>query len=228
MQQLRLISIYLEQESDTVANKPISTQTLQRMPLYLNYLKNLPKESNISATMMADDLSLNDVQVRKDIAMVGQGGRPKIGYVVKDLISEIEYCLGYNNIDSAVLIGAGNLGRALLTYDGFSDCGIDIVVAFDVDESIVGSTIYGKQVLPVSKLYSICSRMKIKMGVIAVGSEEAQNVCDLLVQSGVMAIWNFAPTRLKVPSHVLVQNENMASTLAVLSNFLVEQFRIDR
>lgn len=210
--------------------KPISTQALQRMPMYLKYLKDLPagRVANISATMMADDLRLNDVQVRKDLAMVGQGGRPKIGYVVKDLIYDMEYCLGYNNTDSAVLVGAGNLGRTILAYEGFSECGVDIVVAFDVDEGFVGSTINGKQVLSVSKLYSICSRMKVKMGIIAIGAGEAQVVCDLLVKSGVIAIWNFAPVRLNVPGHVLVQNENMASSLAVLSNYLVNQYSTNR
>ncbi len=213
-----------------MALKVISMQALQRMPLYLNYLKALPKgrATNISATTIAEDLRLNDVQVRKDLAMVGQGGRPKIGYVVKDLVSDIEHCLGYNNIDSTVLVGVGNLGRTLLTYEGLSEYGLDIVVAFDADESIVGSTIYGKQVLPVNKLQSICSRMKIKMGIIAVGAGEAQGVCDLLVKSGVLAIWNFAPVRLLVPDHVLVQNENMTSSLAVLSNHLVERLNTNK
>ncbi|MDF2942328.1 MAG: redox-sensing transcriptional repressor [Herbinix sp.] len=213
-----------------MAFKPISTQTLQRMPMYLNYLKDLPVggAANISATMMADDLRLNDVQVRKDLAMVGQGGRPKIGYVVKDLISDIEHCLGFNNIDSAVLIGVGNLGRTLLEYEGFSECGVDIVVAFDVNQSIVGTTINGKRILPVSKLYSICSRMKIKMGIITVGTGEAQGICDLLVKSGVVAIWNFASVRLNVPSNVFVHNDNMTSSLAVLSNYLVERFSTNK
>lgn len=209
-------------------SKAISTQALQRMPLYLNYLKALPKDGamNISATMIAEALRLNDVQVRKDLAMVGGGGRPKVGYVIKDLISNMEHCLGYDNVDTAVLIGAGNLGRSLLAYDGFSDYGLDIVVAFDIDEQIIGTTICGKQVLPVNKLESICSRMKIRIGIITVGAKEAQVVCDMLVDSGILAIWNFAPVRLNVPKGVLVQNENMASSLAVLSNHLVEKFHI--
>lgn len=209
-----------------MALKPISTQALQRMPLYLSYLKGLPSEaSNISATTIAEDLRLKDVQVRKDLAMVGQGGRPKVGYVVKELVSDMEHCLGYDNIDSAVLVGTGNLGRTLLEFEGFSEFGIDIVVLFDEDESGLETIVYGKQVLPISKLQCICSRMKIKMGIIAVNAKQAQEVCDLLVKSGVMAIWNFAPIRLQVPNHVLVQNENMASSLAVLSNHLADKFR---
>lgn len=206
--------------------KSISTQALQRMPLYLNYLKALPADTyHISATTIAEDLRLNDVQVRKDLAAVGQGGKPKVGYVVKELIGDMEHCLGYDNIDSAVLIGVGNLGRTLLEYEGFSEFGIDIAVVFDDDEGRQGKTIYGKTVLPVSKLYSMCQRMKIKLGIIAVSAKEAQNICDILVKSGVMAIWNFAPIRLQAPNHVLIHNENMASSLAVLSNHLADKFQ---
>jgi AT-rich DNA-binding protein len=197
------------------------------MPLYLNYLKALPAgaAATISATTIAEDLRLNDVQVRKDLAMAGQGGRPKIGYFVKDLIANIEHCLGNDNIDSAVLIGAGNFGRTLLVYEGFSEYGIDIVAAFDEDEKTIGSIVCGKQIFPVGKLSKMCSRMKIKMGIIAVDAKDAQKICDLLVEGGVMAIWNFAPVRLHAPSEVLVQNENMASSLAVISNHLVQKFR---
>jgi redox-sensing transcriptional repressor len=197
------------------------------MPMYLNYLKALPigKSAHISATIIADGLGLNDVQVRKDLAMVGLGGRPKVGYAVKDLISDIEHCLGYDNTDSVVLIGLGNVGRALLTYDGFSKYGLDIVAVFDADDSLADTTIYGKQVLPVNKLQAICTRMKVKIGIITPDAKEAQDLCDILVKSGVIAIWNFTSVRLCVPEGVLVKNENMESSLAVLSNHLVEKVR---
>lgn len=205
--------------------KTISKQTLQRMPLYLSYLKSLPGDDavHISATVMANDLKLNDVQVRKDLAQVSDGGRPKIGYIIKDLMKDIEHCLGYDNVDTAILIGAGNLGRALLAYDGFSEYGMDIVTAFDVDEAIIGTMVCGKQILPMEKLSSVCSRMKIKIGIITVDSKEAQEVCDLLVRNEVLAIWNFAPIHLHVPDHVLVQNENMVNSLAILSNHMAEK-----
>lgn len=205
--------------------KPISRQTLQRMPLYLNYLRSLPLGSpaNISAATIAEELRLNDVQVRKDLAMLGRGGRPKIGFDVKDLITNIEHCLGYDNINHAVLVGVGNLGRSLFVYEGFLEYGIDIVAAFDTEDEMVGTTIYKKQVLPLSKLEEICCRMKIKMGVITVNAAQAQPVCDQMVKSGVIAIWNFTPVILRVPEKVLVQNENMASSLAILSNHLAER-----
>ena len=99
----------------------ISKQTLQRLPLYLSYIKALPEDApkNISATMIAEALQLNDVQVRKDLASVSSSGKPKVGYNVKDLVAELESFLGYDNVDDAIIVGAGSLGKALLNYGGF-------------------------------------------------------------------------------------------------------------
>jgi redox-sensing transcriptional repressor len=178
---------------------------------------------NISATTIAEALGLNDVQVRKDLSSISSGGRPKIGYITENLIFDIEQFLGYDDADSAVIIGAGNLGHALLSYEGFSEYGLDIVAAFDTDEDIVGKVINDKQVLSTEKLKDLCSRLKIKIGIITVPFFAAQDVCDALVESGVLAIWNFAPVHLNVPENVLVKNENMACSLAVLSKHLREK-----
>jgi len=196
-------------------SKSVSAQTLRRLPLYLNYLKSLPKEStlNISATAIAEALSLNDVQVRKDLALISSGGRPKIGYVTGNLISDIEEFLGYDDSGSAVIVGAGNLGRAFLSFEGFKEYGIDIVAAFDTKGSVIGTTINGKQVFPAVKLTHLCRRMKIKLGIITVPPQDAQKVCHDLVNGGVSAIWNFAPVHLKVPENILVKNENLACSL---------------
>lgn len=195
--------------------KAVSKRTLERLPLYLSYLKALPAKgpSNISATAVADALGLNDVQVRKDLALVSRGGRPKVGYITESLISDIEQFLGYDDADSAVIVGAGNLGRALLSCEGFSECGISIVAAFDTDDAIIGRTINGRQVLPAGKLADLCSRMRINTGIIAVPECQAQAVCDALVSGGVSAIWNFAPVHLKKPDSVTIKNENLACTL---------------
>ncbi|MGF7141780.1 redox-sensing transcriptional repressor [Anaerotaenia torta] len=211
--------------------KGISSQALRRLPVYLRLLKALPEAgetggANISATMIAHELKLNDVQVRKDLALVSQGGRPRTGYEIKRLIADIEHCLGYDNADSAVIVGAGNLGLALLSYEGFEEYGLDIVAAFDRRESRLGSVRSGKQIYALEKLPGLCSRMKINIGIITVEAEEAQSTCDLLVESGVSAVWNFAPVHLTVPEHVLVQNENLAGSLAVLSKQLAKKLTI--
>ena len=206
--------------------KNVSTQTLRRLPQYLNYLKSLSIESypNISATVIAEALGLNNVQVRKDLASVSDGGKPKIGYATKSLIRDIERFLGYDDAESAVIVGVGNLGRALFSYKGFKDYGLHIVAGFDRSEAVVGSEISGKPVLSVDRLGDLCRRMKIHIGIITVPDDAAQQVCDILVQNGVVAIWNFASVHLNVPDNVLVQNENMAASLAVLSKHLSERF----
>ena len=130
--------------------------------------------------------------------------------------------MGYHDVDSAVLVGAGSLGNALLSYKGFGSYGLDIVAAFDSDDDIIGKEICGKKVLPVDKLSEMCRRLNIHIGIIAVPESQAQTVCDQLVAGGVLAIWNFAPVHLSVPKNILVQNENMAASLAILSKHLKE------
>ncbi len=205
--------------------KSISLQTLKRLPIYLQYLKSLLKADilYISATTIAQALGFNDVLVRKDLATVSDKGKPKIGYVLTELIGDIESYLGYDNVHSAILVGAGNLGRALLCYEGFSKYNLDIVAAFDKDEKVTGNKINNKQVLSLKKLRNLCERMRIKIGIITVPDYEAQEVCDLLVASGILAIWNFAPINLIVPKEVIVQNENIGSSLAILSKHLTEK-----
>lgn len=201
----------------------ISKSTLQRLPLYLNYLKSVrDKYVNISATIIADALKLNDVQVRKDLASVSSSGKPKVGYVTEDLIKELENFLGYNTVNNAIIVGAGKLGKALMGYSGFKEYGLNILMAFDSDSNVVNEA---QMIMPISRLTELCKKMNIKIGIITVPAQHAQEVCDLLVESGVLAIWNFAPVHLRVPDGILVQNENMAASLAVLSNHLAEKLK---
>ena len=204
---------------------PISKKTLSRLPLYLGYLKEQKRfgQKTISATMIADGLGLNQVQVRKDLAQISCGGKPRIGYMIDELETDIERFLGYNNVNSAVIVGAGNLGKALMSYVGFKQYGLDIAAAFDADGALTNSEFNGIPISPVEKLPDIAKRLKIHIGIITVPAPHAQKVCDMLVDAGVLAVWNFAPTVLKVPEGILVQNENMASSLALLCNHLSQR-----
>lgn len=204
---------------------PISKKTLSRLPLYLGYLKEQKRfgQKTISATMIADGLGLNQVQVRKDLAQISCGGKPRIGYMIDELETDIERFLGYNNVNSAVIVGAGNLGKALMSYVGFKQYGLDIAAAFDADGTLTNSEFNGIPIFPVEKLPDIAKRLKIHIGIITVPAPHAQKVCDMLVDAGVLAVWNFAPTVLKVPEGILVQNENMASSLALLCNHLSQR-----
>lgn len=138
------------------------------------------------------------------------------------LINEIESFLGYNNVHDAVLVGAGRLGRALMGYDGFKSYGLNILAAFDSNADCIGTTESGKQIFSMERLGDICRRLGVHIGIITVPADQAQAVCDALVEAGIKAIWNFAPIHLYVPDGVLVQTENMAASLAMLSKHLAE------
>ncbi len=206
--------------------KEVSKAVLKRLPGYLAYLKSLSGEGStyISATALANALGMGEVQVRKDLAMVSDGGRPKVGYLRESLIDDIEQFLGYDYTNAAVLIGAGKLGLALLGYSGFDAYGLNILAAFDAKPSVT-ETQSGKPVLPMEKLESFCKANKVCMGIITVPAQHAQSVCEKLIASGIKAIWNFAPTHLDVPENILVQNEDMATSLAVLSMHLQAQMK---
>jgi len=204
-----------------VQQKEISKSVLKRLPIYLSYLKSQTDgPANISATALATALNLGEVQVRKDLAMVSDGGRPKIGYNRLNLIDDIEQFLGYDNTNDAVLVGAGGLGGALMGYTGFAEYGLNIVAAFDSNPALIGKEKSGKKIYPVEELKKFCTEHKILMGIITVPAEHAQSVCSTLIECGIQAIWNFAPVHLDVPEGILVQNENMATSLAVLSKHL--------
>ena len=204
--------------------KEISKAVLKRLPGYLAYLRAMPEGCSpyISATALANALGMGEVQVRKDLAMVSDGGRPKVGYLREGLIDDIEQFLGYDNTTDAVLIGAGKLGQALLDYTGFEEYGVRILAAFD-QCPVADKTDAGKPILHISKLKEFCDAHKVRMGIITVPAAHAQSVCDQLIASGIRAIWNFAPTHLDVSPNIVVQNENMATSLAVLSMHLQAQ-----
>lgn len=199
----------------------ISLATVQRLPIYLDYLKNIAgKHEFISATAVAQSLGFGEVQVRKDLASVCSSGRPKIGYNVEELAAQIEKYLGYNHTNNAVIIGAGKLGRALIGYDGFSRYGLNIVAAFDVSPDLVGTSEGGKPIYGMDMLTSFCEKERVHIGIITVPAGFAQAAADALVKADIQAIWNFAPTRLDLPDGIILKNENMASSLAVLSSML--------
>ena len=206
--------------------KEISKSVLKRLPGYLSYLKSLPDgtATYISATALANALGMGEVQVRKDLAMVSDGGRPKVGYLRERLMEDISQFLGYDNTTDAILIGAGKLGQALMGYKGFQDYGLNILAAFDENPEKENPNAK-HPVYHISKLEGYCRANKVLMGIITVPGEYAQQVADQLIASGIKAIWNFAPAHLDVPAGILVQHENMATSLAVLSMHLQAQIK---
>lgn len=213
----------------TKDNKEISKATLNRLPSYLKYLYQLDKlnVATVSSTTIANGLNLNPVQVRKDIALVSSvAGKPKMGYVTKEIIADLESFLGYNNTHDAVLVGVGGLGKAFLGYGGFENYGLNIVAAFDKNEKIINTKINGKPVYDVSKLREIVERFNIQIGIITVPAYAAQGVADRMVDAGIKAIWNFASVHLNIPANIALKNEDLASSLALLS-LQIQQTRND-
>ena len=208
-------------ERNTVSKVMLSKATLGRIPRYLSYLKtlSLDKVPYISATTVAKELKLGEVQVRKDLAMVSGAGKPRVGYDTETLIGQLEDCLGYNRLTLAVLIGAGRLGRALLQYDGFQHFGVKIIAAFDSNDHVLGLD-SKTEILPMNQFADFCKEHNVELGIITVGEGSAQAVCDQMVENGIKAIWNFAPCKLQVPDGVMLQNENLALSLAHLRNRL--------
>ena len=209
-----------------MVRKEISKAVLKRLPGYLAYLKSIPEGATpyISATALANALGMGEVQVRKDLAMVSNGGRPKVGYLREGLMEDISQFLGYDNTTDAILVGAGKLGQALLGYSGFDAYGLNILAAFDEKPS-AAQTEEGRPIYTMNQLESYCRTHKVLMGIITVPAEHAQSVCDQLIRCGIKAVWNFAPVHLEVPENILVQNENMATSLAVLSMHLQAQMK---
>ena len=192
-------------------HKEISRATLGRLPIYLDYLKTLPGAvTHISATAIAKALHLGEVQVRKDLGAVSGAGRPKVGL----LASSVNSLIGSG---SAVIVGAGRLGRALLDYSGFADYGLSIVAAFDraLHEPLVSTA--GKPILPMERLEEYCATHAVKIGVITVPAADAQSVADRLYRNGIRAFWCFAPVRMSLPEDAVAQYENMALSLAHLN-----------
>lgn len=200
----------------------IPLPTIKRLPIYLGVLNKLKRAGriNVSATDIAKELSLIPIQVRKDLALTGIIGKPKIGYEIDQLRGFINKFIGWENDTDAFIIGAGALGSALMGYDGFEQQGLRIIAAFDINKKLHGKEIHGKKIFPLEKLKDLAKRMKVSMAVLTVPADNAQSVVDIIVKTEIRGIWNFSPVSLNVPPGIIVQNENLASGLAVLSTKL--------
>lgn len=200
----------------------IPEPVLRRLPIYCNYLRRIGDEYGdfISCTTIGLSLDLNPTQIRKDLAMAGAQGRPKVGYHIGELIDCLESFMGWRTSQDVFLVGAGHLGTALLGYKSLDNYGIRIISAFDNNPAIIGKEINRVEVLSIGKFNSLARRLDIKLAILTVPEQFAQRVCDLMVSSGIQAIWNFAPLKLSVPDNVIVQNEELFASLGALSSKL--------
>jgi redox-sensing transcriptional repressor len=158
--------------------------------------------------------------VRKDVSVIGYKGKPKSGYSVSGLKGAIGDFLGINTENTAILIGVGRLGSALIEYPGLSEYGLKLVAVFDSNPTKQDKVIGGFTVLPMESLKRVVQSFDVGIAIITVPKDAAQGVCDLVVEQNIKAIWNFAPTQLSPSADVIVRNENMAVGLALLSHYL--------
>ena len=203
-------------------DKKISEKVISRLTLYHCILREfITKEHEyISSKQIATLLRIDDSQVRKDLNLLNNSGKTRVGYNVKELKTTIEKTLGYSKTKHTCIIGAGNLGMALAKYDNFTSYGLNVVAMFDNDTNKIGNKINDKEILDIKKLSEFVSYNEIDIAIITVPSKYAQETADLIVNSGIKYIWNFTSRVLKVPEDVQVWNENL------MGNFLQFTYNI--
>jgi redox-sensing transcriptional repressor len=203
----------------------IPVQTLKRIPHYHQILIELEQkgEQFVSSRYLAHFFQVDDTQVRKDMSVIGYRGKPKAGYSVSGLKAAIGEFLGINTENTAILIGAGKLGSALVEYPGLSEYGLKLVAVFDNDPAKAGRIIGSFSILPLESLPRVVKTFDVGIAILTVPKQAAQAICDRLVALDIKAIWNFAPTQLTAPDDVILRNENMAVGLALLSHYLKKE-----
>jgi len=211
-------------QSNSDAQDSVPKAVVSRLSLYLRELQHLIRDGRdtTSSTQLGSMLGLTDAQVRKDLAYFGQFGYPGVGYRCAELVSEIKKILGTDQRWHVLLVGVGNLGRALLGYKGFGQQGFRIVAAFDTDRSKSGKEFEGVRVYHLDDLARVVAEQNIRLAMMAVPSEAAQPVVDRLVSAGIQGIMNFVPVTISVPDGVRKVGVDLAIELEQLSYAVVK------
>lgn len=196
---------------------------LERLMHYYYFLGERPGEDSpetVSSGQIAKFLNMDDTLVRKDLAALGVRGHPRIGFKTHEVLAAIRNVLGFEKTNKAIVVGTGRLGGALAAYSGFSKCSLFIVAAFDSDPQKQGSVLAGTVVQPMENLEAVIQRHNVRLAILTVPADPAQEIADRLVRAGIRAIWNFAPKALVVPSGVVVRHEHIVAGLAELAYHL--------
>ena len=205
-----------------IVRPEIPRKAIYRLSVYLRCLQRLKSNSirTVSSDALAAAAGVKPTQLRKDLTYFGQFGTRGLGYDVEQLARMITDLLGTNSLQPVILVGAGNLGTALLSYRGFEQEGFEIVAAFDLDLERKRDRNTRQPVYSMDKLPEFVRQHRVRMAILTVPATAAQEVANLLVQAGITGILNFAPIMLQVPEEVVVNNVNLAIELENLSYFI--------
>ena len=197
----------------------VPNPAVRRLSLYLRQLEALKRggRSTVSSKQLGESLGLTDAQVRKDLAYFGQFGHPGIGYRVDDLIGQVRRILGTDKTWDVILVGAGNLGRALSAYRGFEAKGFRLIAVFDNDPTKVGRRLGPFTIQSLDEVPDAIAKQNVKLAILAVPAEHAQAVADQLIDAGVRGLLNFAPVSLTVPPQVALNSVDLAVQLEQLA-----------
>lgn len=196
--------------------------TLRRLPWYLSVCRLLKQrgEQHVSSTRLSKETNIVASQIAKDLSCVNIIGRTRVGYDIDNLLEVLEDFLGFTKIHKAFLFGAGRLGSALLNDSGLKQFGLEVVAAFDTNPKVVGHSVAGIPVYHINDLEAKIKRYNVKIGVLTVPIDRAQEVSDKMVVWGIKAIWNFTPLRIRVPENIVVQNTSLYAHLSLMFNRL--------
>ncbi|UFS72808.1 redox-sensing transcriptional repressor Rex [Geomonas sp. RF6] len=193
--------------------------TIRRLPTYLHLVRELMQEGSefVSSSHLGGIMGVDAILVRKDLEITGISGTPRLGYRTGELKRAIEDFLGWSDSWDAFLVGVGNLGSALLGYQGLDNYGINVVAAFDSNPDKVGRSVRGIPIYGLERLPGLVADRKVRLAILTIPPQHAQEVTDLLVRNGITGIWNFTTAHLEVPPGIITHKEDIFSGLAVLS-----------
>lgn len=196
----------------------ISDLTLRRFPKYIYVLRSMKRKEQefTSASELSRFLDIHHTQIRKDLALTGVRGIPKRGHRVESLLKACIEFLDWDNLTDACLIGVGNMGNALLNYEGFAKAGLQIVAAFDNDPEKADTRINNIKVYPIEKLKDVIEILEVKIAILTTPAKNSQKLANTMIEAGIQGIWNFTPKKLNVPENIIVENMDIYPALAAL------------
>lgn len=206
--------------------KQIPQRVVSRLAMYYRVLSQLEKGGveRISSRELGEMMGITPSQIRQDLSYFGEFGQQGYGYKVSYLHLEISRILGLEKQHSMILIGVGNLGRAIASYTNFRNRGFKLVGAFDVRDELIGKKLGDIDIQPTTELRAFLKQNKVDIGILTVPASQAQQVADILIEEGIKGIWNFAPLKLNVPENIIVEHVHISDSLYSLSFRLHERF----